>query len=251
MKSRAYFISVTVGYLVACVIGVLMFKSPGFSSDYLVKHGDEHKRYLKIIKSKAFELHEERPELHPATGALHADAEFVEHYRENPEFEHEEHRIAMYVEYFRVVNSVVFLMYLWGAVGGTLLSFLDARIADIRTRFEEADSGRASARARQAEAEAKLGSWPQTEAQLRQESEAALAESLAKVREEDESAARVLEKQTEDRKHAELLAAAETIRLELVEEAIRQVEESYRTKHMEEKLALNVDSFTKLLERMT
>lgn len=249
--SKRYFLLVTAAYVVGCAVGLKLFESPQLSKAYLAVHAAEHERYLKIIKGDAFKAYEERPELHPLAGSDKADVEFVEEYLSNPEFEHEEHRIWWYVEYFKVVNSAVFLLYLWGLVGSHLMGMLDARVDAVRKRFAEVEQEIADAARVKAEAEDKTAHWDEVESAIRKESEDAIAESMEKVKQEDECARRILEKQLEDRKHAELLATAETIRLELVTEAIHQTTEHYRTERLGEKLEINVNSFIKLLERMS
>jgi len=249
--SKRFFILVTVAYAVGCALGLILFKSPQLSKTYLAGHAAEHERYLKIVKTDAYKAYEERPELHPLSGAAKEDAEFVEEYLSSPELEHEENRIWWFLQYFKVVNSAVFLLYLWGLAGPILLPMLDERVEGVRKRFAEVEQEIADAAKVKADAERKTADWEQVEAAIRKESEDAIAESMAKVKEEDESARKMLDKQLDDRKHAELLATAETIRLELVTAAIDRATEHYRTERLDEKLEINVNSFVKLLERMS
>lgn len=249
--SKRYFIIVAVLYLVGCGLGVVFWKSPSLSSAYMAAHKADHERYLKIIRTEAFKRHEERPQLHPLTGEAFEDAEFVEHYRENPEFEHEENRIARYIEFMKIVNSVAFIALLWGAVGSKLTAVLDERIETVRKRFADVEAAEIQAKKIEEASAQKMAAWPEIESSIRKESEETMAQSLAKIKEEDDSARALLDRQEEERRHAELLAAADTIRVELVTEAIRQAEGHYRAQRGEEKLDVNVDRFINLLERMS
>lgn len=249
--SKRYFILVTVAYAVGCAVGLAMFQSPEFSKSYLAKHGAEHKRYIETIKSDVFKAHEERPAVIKLPEADEENLKFVEEYVASDEFKQEEHRAWWFVEYFKVVNSTVFLLYLWGLAGPPLTALLDAQIEGVRKRFAEVEQEMAQAAKVKADAVSKTSDWEQVEAAIRKESEDTIAESMAKVKEEDESARKMLEKQLDDRKHAELLATAETIRLELVTAAIDEATEHYRTERLGEKLEINVNSFIKLLERMS
>ncbi len=249
--SKRYFILVTVAYAVGCAAGLAIFKSPEFSKSYLAKHEAEHKRYVGIIKSEVFKAHEERPQLHTLTGADEENLKFVEEYAASEEFKHEEHRVWWFVEYFKIVNSTIFLLYLWGVAGPPVTAMLDAQIEGVRKRFAEVEQEKAEAAKVKADAVSKTSDWEQVLVAIRKESDDTIAESMAKVKEEDESARKLLEKQLEDRKHAELLATAETIRLELVTAAIDEATEHYRTEQLGEKLEINVNSFIKLLERMS
>lgn len=249
--SKRYFMIVTAIYAVAVLVGLAAFRSPGLSRPYLQKYGMEHERYLAIFKSPQFKAYEERPALYPPKGRFAEDVEFVERYRARPEFIREEHRIAWYVEYFKVLNSAAFILYLAGLVGKPLLSFLDAQIEEIRRRFAEAEKARRAAAAQRAAAQAKVDEWGETEERIRKESEAAIAKHLAKIQEEADCAKALLEKQKVDRKQAELYTAARSIKTELVTKAIRQLEERYETELTQEKLNANVDRFIALMERLS
>lgn len=249
--TKQYFYKVTAIYAIGTVIGLLCFGSPGLSKAYLKGHEQDHKRYLTIIKSEEFKIYEERPALHPLEGKLKEDAEFVEHYRENKDFEHEESRIWWFVEYFKVLNSAVFVCYLVGLVGKPLLKYLDEQIATIRNNFAEAEKARAEAARLKAEAETKMATWAESEERIRAESEAAVAKHLARIQEEGEAAKALLARQTEDRKQAELYSAAKAIKADLVEEALRELEDRYKNELTIEKLNANVDRFVTLMERLS
>ncbi len=249
--TKQYFYKVTAVYAIGTVIGLLCFGSPSLSKAYLKENEEAHKRYLAIVKSEEFKLHEERPALHPLEGKLKEDAEFVEHYRENEAFEHEENRIWWFVEYFKVLNSVVFICYLAGFVGKPLLNYLDGQIAGIRSSFADAEKARAEAARLKAEAQAKMATWAKTEERIQRESEAAVARHLAKIQQEAEAAKALLAKQTEDRKQAELYTAAKAIKTDLVNSALRELEDRYKNELTIEKLHTNVDRFVTLMERLS
>jgi F0F1-type ATP synthase membrane subunit b/b' len=248
---KNYYVRVFIAYVVFIVVGFVLFGSPMLSKEYMKEHGKDHARYLEIIKTDAFKAYEERPELHPLPAKLEEDAKFVEHYREQPAFEHEERRIWWYIEFSKVLNTVIFILLLKGLVGKPLLNFLDAQIQAIRSSLAEAEKARAEAAQLKVAAQAKMDTWTKTEARVLENSEATIAAQLAKIHEESEYAKALMIKQTEDRKQAELHAAARTIKTELVTESIRVLEERYRTEQTLEKLETNVERFTALMERLS
>ncbi len=249
--NKQFLWTVTALYAAGMLLGVLLFHSPSLSKGYLEKYGAEHERYLKIIKTEAFKAFEERPDLHPPQGHMKEDIEFAEHYAARPEFIAEKHRIFWFEEFMKVLNSAVFILYLAGLVGKPLLNYLDGAIQQIRTSFEEAAQARKAARAKREAAQAKMDAWAGNEARLRQEAEANVARHLAKIQEEEANARALLKKQTEDRKQAELYVAARAIKTELVNEAIKKLEDRYKTELTLEKLSANVDRFTTLMDRLS
>jgi len=242
---------VTIVYSIAIVVGLVLFHSPNLSKAYLQQYGKDHERYIATIKSAAFKAYEEKPALHPLHGKLEEDAKFAEEYRERPAFIHEEARIWWFVEYFKVLNSVAFILYLAGFVGKPLLGFLDAQIKEIQRNLDDAAKARQDAAAVKAGVQGKTDGWAGTETRMRSEAEAAAAHHLAKIQTEATEAAAALAKQTAERKQAELYAVARTIKAELVTESIQRLEERYKTELTLEKLSVNVGRFVDLMERLS
>jgi len=249
--NKQFLWTVTAIYAAGMLLGVLLFHSPSMSKGYMEKYGAEHERYLKIFKSEMFKAYEERPDLYPPQGHFKEDVEFVEHYVSRPEFIAEEHRIFWFVEFMKVLNSGVFIAYLAGLIGKPMLKFLDDSIQQIKSSFEEAAKARREAQEKRAAAQAKMSEWSAKEAKIQEESESTVARHLAKIHEEAENAQALLKKQTEDRKQAELYVAARAIKTELVNEALRKLEERYKNELTLEKLNSNVDRFTTLMDRLS
>lgn len=249
--NKQFLWTVTAIYAAGMLLGVLLFHSPSLSQGYLEKYGAEHERYVKIIKTEAFKAFEERPDLHPAEGHMKEEIEFAEHYMSRPEFIAEKRRIFWFEEFMKVLNSMVFVLYMAGLVGKPLLKYLDDSIRQIKTSFEEAAKARREAREKRGAAEAKMNEWSAKEAKIQEESESAISRHLAKIHEEAENAQALLKKQTEDRKRAELYVAARAIKTELVNEALKKLEARYKTELTLEKLNANVDRFTTLMDRLS
>ncbi|MDQ1256940.1 MAG: synthase subunit b [Candidatus Hydrogenedentes bacterium] len=249
--NKKFLLWVTAAYIAGIVLGLLLFRSPSLSPAYLKEHGEEHERYLAVIKSEPFKAYEERPALHPLEGKLAEEVEFAEHYRESEAFLHEEHRVWWYVQYFKVLNSLIFVLYLAGFLGKPLLGFLDNQIQEIRRNLDEAAKARREADAQKAAVQEKVEGWAKLDADIRSESEATIARQVAKIRSEADDAEALLAKQTASRKQAELQVGARAIKTELVSEAIRQIEQRYKTETAHEELTANVDRFVSLLERLS
>jgi F0F1-type ATP synthase membrane subunit b/b' len=243
--------NVTVVYALGIVIGLVLFHSPNFSKSYLQQYGADHERYRAIIKTPEFKAYEERPALHPVHGKLEEDVEFVEAYLERPEYLREENRVWWFVEYFKVLNSTVFILYLAGFVGRPLLDYLDGQIKDIRKGLDDAARARQDAKASKAGVQEKVAGWAEMEDRINKESEATIAQHVAKIQAEESDAATLLARQTAERKQAELFTAARTIKTELVTEAIQRLEERYKNELTLEKLSVNVDHFVNMMERLS
>ncbi len=242
---------VTVGYVIGLVVGIALFHTPGLSKAYLEKYGAEHARYLAITKSPEFQRFEEQPKLHPLPPALEEEERFIEEYRERPEFEAEERRIWWYVEYFKVLNSAAFILYLAALAGKPLVGYLDSQIKAIQTSLDNAAKARQQAAAVKTEAKAKVEEWAAKEAQIKADCDATVARNLERIRAEAADAAAQLARQTEERKQAELYALNRTIKTELVSEAIERLKVQYKTDTSLEKLSANVDRFVNLMERLS
>lgn len=252
MSTKKFLYTLLVVYVVAAVVGVALFRSPGLSSAYQKEFGKEHKEFLKIKKSDWFKAYEERPKLHPPINDEQREAiEFAEHYEANPRFQAEEARAFWYMVYFRVLNSGVFVTLIGFALRKPLTGFLDGKIAEIRADLDGAAKAREEAAQLKASAREKIDKWETVHANIQKQADATLETELAKVRDEFEQARAQLEKELADRRQAEQYRAERTLKTELVEQAVATIENRYRTEATLERLTQNVDTFAKLMERMS
>lgn len=252
MTNKQFLLIVSGIYLAGCVLGLVVLKSPDYTAAYMAKYGHEHARYLEATENPALHLHEERPELYPLTSAeLAADVHFVEEYRANPEFQSERRRMFYYNWYFRFLNAVIFVALLVRFLKGPLLGFLDSRIGEIRTTIESADREAREAAAVEGAARAKVDKWQTTAAEIQKDTEARVGQSLAQIGEEFSQAQRQLEKETADRKQAELYRASRAVRQQIVNAMIEQLEQRHKDDATLERLGDNVDQFARLMDRLS
>jgi len=251
MTNKQFLLVVCGIYVAGCVLGLVVLKSPDYTAAYMAKHGHEHERYLEVIENPAFHLHEERPALNPLPEALVEDAHFVEEYRANPEFQAEKRRMFYYNWYFRFLNAVIFVALLVRFTKAPLLGFLDSRISDLRTNIESADREARDAAAVEGAARAKVEQWQATAADIRKETETRVGQSLAQIGEEFAQARAQLEKETADRKQAELYRASRAVRQQIVDALIEQLEQRHKDDATLERLGDNVDQFARLMDRLS
>lgn len=237
-------------YLVAAIVGLGLFKSPGYSKTYLAKHREAHERHHEIMKDKTYKAFIERPHLYPATPQLLAEKAFMEEYEANPEFQAEKRRIFAFTMYFRALNSGMLIALLVRGLKGPLTGFLDKKMGEIRTELADAQKAKAEAEKAKAEAEAKMREWSSEDAALRKQTEATVARQLAEIHRELEESQAQLAKETADRKLAEAYQAERTIKQELVLQALAALEQRYRTQATQEQLALNVEKFARFMDKL-
>ncbi|HOV75031.1 MAG TPA: hypothetical protein PK967_13760 [Candidatus Hydrogenedentes bacterium] len=252
MSTKKFLYIMLALYVAGAVVGVALFRSPGLSRAYLKEFGKEHKEFLKIKKSDWFKAYEERPALHPPVNEHQREQiEFVEHYEANPRFHAEETRAFRYTIYFRFLNAAVFIALMAFALRKPLGDYLDGKIAEIRSELDEAAKAREEAARLKEQARGKIEHWEEVEAAIIKEADQALEKDLAKINQEFEQSKAQFEKELADRRLAEQYRAERTIKTELVEQAIAAVENRYRTEATLERLTQNVDTFTKLMERLS
>lgn len=252
MSTKKFLYTVLVVYIVVAVIGVALFRSPSLSAAYTKEHGKDHAAFLKIKKTPWFKAYEERPKLHPPVNEQQREAvEFVEHYEANPQFHAEEARMFRYTIYFRVLNSTIFVVLIGFVLRKPLAGFLDSKISEIRTDLDTAAKAREDAVQLRAQAQEKVEKWESVEAAIKKEADDNLRADLAKIQAEFKQACEQLEKETVDRRQAEHYRAERTLKTELVEEALSALKERYRTEATGDNLARNVDTFVKLMERLS
>jgi F0F1-type ATP synthase membrane subunit b/b' len=250
--SMKKFLYTVLGVYVACaVLGLLLFKSPSYSRPYLAKYGHEHERYHKIVKNEKYKAYIERPHLHPADERLLADVEFAKAYEARPELKAERRRMFAYDVYFKVLNSTAFIVLIARALRKPVVQFLDGKITEIRSELDSADKARAEAQQLKAAAATKMEQWAAIEEGILKDTDAAIEQKLAAIRQEFEEARAELANETADRKQAEVYRAVRTVKEELVSQAIRTLEERYRTETTQAQLAANVDRFVRFMDRLS
>ena len=236
-------------YILGSALGVTLYQSPNLSDAYLEAHGGEHRRYLEIKKSEWSMLHEERPLLHPpATEEQHEMAEFVEKYEARPWFQEERRRASHYVLHFRALNMLVLVALFGWFLRTPVLDYLDGRVGEVRHGLEEAADARAETERLAAEAKRRIDVFLTVEEQVRQEAEDTLARDAERMGRAFETHRAELERDTEERVRAERHRAHASLRAGLVEEAVARTERACRAAADTDRLAAEVETFTKLLE---
>lgn len=248
---KRFLLIYVVVYTVLAAAGLKLFRSPDFSREYLQQHASDHERFMHLSQDPSFEPFAQRPHLFPADDLRHEQLAFVQAYRTRPEYRAERLRIESFSLYFHVLNGVMFLVLVVRAGYGPAVAYLDKRIEQTRSHFDQAAHSRTAAMHRLAEVEAETGTWPQKEQDLERHAEDVINASLVQIREEARLARIQLARETEDRKRAEIFRAAAQIKEELVSEAIRTLEARYSTEATERALRQNVEQFVRLLELIT
>jgi F0F1-type ATP synthase membrane subunit b/b' len=242
-KHRVFLIILAAIYILEAAVGLFLFHGPGYSKAYMAAHGREHERYLRISKTPEYQRYKERPHLNPLPAAMKDDGEFAYAYAQRQDFRAERLRIMAYTLWFRVLNAVVVVALTVYFFKRPVLNYLDRQTGAIRDEYAETESILSEARKNQAEAERLHNSWPQKEKEIRLHAELTLKESLAEVERETEFARAQITRDIKNRKDAELIATAHTMKLELINTAIRELEAKYIREASPERLSKNVDLF--------
>jgi F0F1-type ATP synthase membrane subunit b/b' len=238
-------------YVGGAVLGLALFRTPGYSGQYMQRYEKDHAKYREITESEVYKAYVERPKLHPLDEKQRHEIAFAEEYAARPEFKAEKRRMACYTYYFKVLNSAVFILLLVKALRNPVVTFLDGKIKEIRTELDGAEKARAEAEAQKSDAQAKLDQWADTEVCIGLDTDNVIERDLAQIRDEFDQARVQLAKETADRKQAELYRAARLIREDLVLQAISLLEMRYKTEATQERLAQNVDEFVRLMDRIS
>ena len=238
-------------YIVAAVVGILLFHSPGYSRQYLKQYGHEHERYHKTNKNEEYIKYIERPNLHHADDHLLADVAFMKEYEARPEFQAEKRRMFRYSMYYKALNSIVFFLLVWRGLSKPVADFLDKSIAEMRAGLSDAEKARKEAQQAKAAAQAKMDQWAPFQEQLSKDTDAAINGDLAVIANELDAAERQFAKETEDRRQAEVYRAARLLREELVTQAMTTLEQRYRTEATQERITNDVGKFVRLMDRLS
>ncbi len=250
-STKKFLYGIAAIYVVCAAMGIVLFHSPNYSKGYMAKFKEEHERRHHILKNEEYKAYIERPALHHADATLLADVEFVKEYEARPEFQAEKSRIFWYNMYFKILNSVVFIALMGKAIYGPTVKFLDEKIVEIRTELENAEKARTEAQQAKSKASAKMDQWRVIEEDLQKETDDSIQKHMAEINREFEEARAQLQKETGDRRLAEELRAARLVKEEAVTSALAQLETRYRTEATQELLAKNVDTFVRLMDRLS
>lgn len=248
MKNKVRFVLiVSVAYLLLAGLGVWLLDGPGYSSDYLKEHEQEHKRYLQIKKNHLFQLHAARPHLNPLEGPMLAEAAFALEYRERPAFKAEQWRMLLYSLWFRVLNAVFIFLMIYYFGWSHILNFLDQQISDVRDREVHLREDLAASIDEAAAMRLSFETLPEKEAELQAAHEALLQEKLSGIEEHTENALKQMALNAEKRIAAEKKAASVAIRRELVTNAVHELEMRYRKAASLQGLEKDVEAFSKFM----
>lgn len=227
-------------YIGGALLANFLWGPPGLSREYEKQYGKEHEHYLEIIKSDAYKLYAQRPELNPLDPAL---VTFVGTYTGREAFKKEEHRQAIYHNFFEFFQVIMVLTLVVHFARKPLLNFLDAQIAEVRTKLERVEQARQDAAQRKQQAEEKARSLPDAKERTARETEALIARERARFEEMARFALETLDKETEDRKQEEQHAAALRVKQELVGQSIDLFVAQYKATVSPEAQAAQTDRF--------
>jgi len=250
MSTKKFLYTTVAIYIVAAVVGIALFRSPGYSRQYIAKYAHDMERRHKIMKNEAYKAYIERPKLHPASAKLLADVSFMKEYESRKEFTNEQRRMFRYTIYFRVLNSAVFIVLMGYALKKPVLDFLDKKVAEIRNELSDAERARIEAAQAKSEADGKMERWQQTTEGIKKETDALIARQLQGIHKELEDTKAQLGKEQEDRRLAEERRAVRIIKEDLVNGAAAALEQRYKTEATQARLTASVDSFVRFMERL-
>jgi len=242
-KHRIFFIGLVLFYCLEGALGLFLFHGPGYSEAYMAEHGQEHERYLRISETPEYQRYRERPHLNPLPVEMKEDAEFAFSYAQRQDFRAERRRIFAYAVWFRVLNIVVVLALTVYFFKRPILGYFDRQINVIREEYADTEHILSEALKKQARAEGLHQAWPQKEKEIHLQAEATLKNNLAEVERETEYVRAQIARDIANRKEAELIAAAHALKLELVNAAVRELEEKYIREASLKRLSENVDLF--------
>ena len=237
-------------YFVIAIGATVMFGGPALSADYLEDCGQDHDRYLEIIKSTAYKLHRQNATRHRKEGRLAGEVDFVEEYEGREEFQAETRRIArrdLFYEFFNAFAVVVLVAWL---ARKPLLGFADQQIERVRARIGKAEGARDSAAKRKAAAQAKVAGIPVDQERIDAQGHEHSAEETRAIQEAAQAQLTQLDKETEERKLVERRRAALLLQRELVERSLAVLEERLVNTESEAREDFLVDEFVKGLEGM-
>lgn len=245
--NRIFFLKLAVFYVVFAGAGLALFQGPNYSSEYLAEHGKDHEKYLKISEELPYQLFSERPHLNPLPPEMEEEGLWAKEYAESHAFLAQHHRIMAYTLWFRLLNAFAVFAIAFHFVKTPLLQFLDGQINVIRGEFDATEQELAEAQKQCDGAAGTLAGWPEKEKEILVRTEKALENGLAKVDEETNFAREQIAREIVNRKEGELIAAAQSLKLELVNTAMQELEAKYMQDTSGERLSDSVDEFVRFM----
>jgi F0F1-type ATP synthase membrane subunit b/b' len=221
--------------VIGCVIINVLFGPPGLSRAYLSDHKADHDRYLKITKSPAYKLYEERPLLNipdnpdAANPVASIDVAYVEDYRQRAPFKAELSRIGTYGLLFDFFNAALLIVLVWRFGRKPILNLLDDKIEQLREKLTHTESEREEAEDRRHLAEAQLELLHHDQERIDDETKQQLKHDLEAMQEGNKKNFVLLERERKDRIQEEELAAKQALKRELVEQAITRITARYES----------------------
>lgn len=226
-------------YLVISAGWVAIYKSPAFSAAYIEEYGEDHERYLEIVKSDPYKHYEQRPHLieqyyerHPQAilsyDELVAGVAFVEEYTARPAYQAEAQRTARYNLFFEFFNALAVAVLVGWFGWRPLMRFLDQQVDGVRARIGRAENRRKAAVDRLEAAKAQLDGLEEERERIREQAMALAETERATAAEMTERVLAQVEQEASERAELERVAAAQELRAELILQAAEKLEEELR-----------------------
>lgn len=233
--------------------GNYMFGTPGLSAEYLEKNKAEHEHYLEVVKRDDYKKYAQRPHLFDVTKMddphFAENIAFVEQYEQNHELHVEKERLEKRSIFFDSFNALLVVILLFRIGWRPLKKYLDSSVNSLVTRMDELRDTRQVADARIIEIQDKLQTLKQEEEKLVVESEAALIRDLDELRERHHIRMREVEQENEDQLNDALKAAQRRFRRELLDKALKDLEEELKQSQRQYARDNVVAAFTTALEK--
>ena len=232
-------------YLGGGLVANILLGPPGYSRAYRAQYKAEHDRYLEIIKTKEYKLWKQRPSLHEIDPAL---SDFVAEYESREAFKSEQRRRAAYDNFFEffIVVMVLHLAVHFGRK--PLLDFLDAQVAEVRTKIERAAEARSTAAERKRGAQEKVALLPHEKEQTIHGTQERIVQEEARIEDLTRFTIEQVDRETEDRKREEEHAAIRLLKEELVDAAIERLVQRHKARISPGAEAAQIDQFIRDVE---
>jgi F0F1-type ATP synthase membrane subunit b/b' len=225
--AKGFLIVFAAVYVVLAGAGLAIWGGPDYSAEYMDRFKDDHERFLSITKSTNYKKYMQQGEAAPENETLGAQKAFVAEYTSRSEYIAEEQRRGMRQTYFGILNATALVLIAIRFGRAPMMQFLDAQIAEVRARLEEAANAKAEAAKRLEEAQTRLAGLKADEEQAKAYAAELIERERAALEEGTKNALSFIDDETADRKRIAALQAAKTIRRELVEKAAAAVAEEY------------------------
>lgn len=223
---KRFLIKLAVVALAGWVAGNWLLGSPSLSKVYIADHRAEHEHYLEITKSDVYKRYTQRPHLFnlDADPAFRQRVEFVADYIKNDAFVEEQHRLELRSLFFDFFNAGLVVVLVLRLGRKPFLNFVDAQVAAIRERLNQAARSQKAAAARLAAAREKNARLHEQEMKVNAETEHRLERELADLASASHYSLGQHERDLAERKKAAEHAAELTVRRALVDQAIADLE---------------------------